>query len=75
MKGIRYDVDERYIPTLGMTMAAGRNFSPAFSTDSSGIILNETAAKNWVGVTKPLATSLRGPIMMAAKKRTASLVS
>ena len=45
VKGIRYDVDDRYIPTLGMTMAAGRNFSPAFSTDSSGIILNETAAK------------------------------
>jgi putative ABC transport system permease protein len=45
VKGIRYDVDERYIPTLGMTMAGGRNFSPAFSTDSSGIILNETAAK------------------------------
>lgn len=45
VKGIRYDVDERYIPTLGMTMATGRNFSPAFGTDSSGIILNETAAK------------------------------
>ena len=45
LKGIRYDVDERYIPTLGMKMAAGRNFSPAFGTDSSGIILNGTAAK------------------------------
>ena len=45
IKGIRYDVDERYIPTLGMTMAVGRNFSPEFGTDSSGIILNETAAR------------------------------
>lgn len=44
-KGIRYDVDESYIPTLGMTMAAGRNFSPDFATDSSAIILNETAAR------------------------------
>ncbi|MPR34819.1 ABC transporter permease [Salmonirosea aquatica] len=44
-KGIRYDVDENYIPTLGMTMAAGRNFSPEFGTDSSAIILNETAAR------------------------------
>ncbi len=44
-KGIRYDMDENYIPTLGMTMVAGRNFSPDFGTDSSGIILNETAAK------------------------------
>ena len=47
VKGIRYDVDERYIPTLGMKLAAGRNFSPAFGTDSSGIILNETAAKQF----------------------------
>jgi len=45
VKGIRYDVDEDYIPTLGMAMVAGRNFSPEFGTDSSGIILNETAAK------------------------------
>lgn len=44
-KGIRYNVDENYIPTLGMTMVAGRNFSPDFATDSSGIILNETAAR------------------------------
>ncbi|GAB2790224.1 ABC transporter permease [Rhabdobacter roseus] len=44
-KGIRYDVDENYIPTLGMSMVAGRNFSPEFGTDSSAIILNETAAR------------------------------
>ncbi len=44
-KGIRYEVDEHYIPTLGMTMVAGRNFSPDFGTDSSAIILNETAAR------------------------------
>lgn len=44
-KGIRYDVDENYISTLGMTMVAGRNFSPEFATDSSAIILNETAAR------------------------------
>jgi len=44
-KGIRYDVDENYIPTLGMSLVAGRNFSPDFGTDSSAIILNETAAR------------------------------
>ncbi|HET9824952.1 MAG TPA: ABC transporter permease [Chitinophagaceae bacterium] len=43
--GVEYHVDEQYIPTLGMQMAAGRNFSKDFPTDSSGIILNETAAK------------------------------
>ena len=44
-KGVRYDVDENYIPTLGMTMVSGRNFSPDFGTDSSAIILNETAVR------------------------------
>ncbi len=45
VKTLRYDVDDRYIPTLGMEMAAGRNFSRQFGTDSTGAILNEAAAK------------------------------
>ncbi|GAB2518498.1 ABC transporter permease [Spirosoma aerophilum] len=51
IKGLRYDVDYEYIPTLGMEMAAGRNFSKEYGTDSSGVILNETAVKTlgWQG--------------------------
>lgn len=45
VNGVDYHVDENYIPTMGMKMISGRNFSPAFATDSLGIILNETAAK------------------------------
>ena len=45
VKTLRYEVDYNYIPTLGMQMAAGRNFSTAYGTDSSGVILNETAAQ------------------------------
>jgi putative ABC transport system permease protein len=45
IKGVCYRVDEDYIPTLGMTLVAGRNFSSEFGTDSSGIIVNETTAK------------------------------
>jgi putative ABC transport system permease protein len=40
-----WGVDENYIPTLGMQMAQGRNFSKQFPTDSTGIIINESAAK------------------------------
>jgi putative ABC transport system permease protein len=40
------NVDEHYIPTLGMQMVNGRNFAPQqFPTDSTGIIINEAAAK------------------------------
>ena len=45
VSGVNYYVDEQYIPTLGMQMISGRNFSKDFATDSSAIILNETAAK------------------------------
>jgi len=45
IKTLRYDVDENYIATLGMQLAAGRNFSKDFGGDSSSIIINETAAR------------------------------
>ncbi|MFI2741627.1 ABC transporter permease [Zhouia sp. PK063] len=45
MYGLRYEVDENYIPTLGMTMVAGRNFSSERLSDSTAIIINETTAK------------------------------
>jgi putative ABC transport system permease protein len=44
VKSIRYEVDAHYIPTLGMELAYGRNFSGEFGNDSAGVILNETAA-------------------------------
>lgn len=40
----RWTVDQDYIETLGMKMAAGRNFSREFPTDSSAALINETAA-------------------------------
>lgn len=46
-------VDEEYIPTLGMEMKTGRNFSKSFGTDSVGIIINETAA-SLLGYSDPI---------------------
>ena len=45
VKTLRYEVDENYIPTLGIELLTGRNFSKNFATDSFGVVLNETAAK------------------------------
>ena len=45
LRTVGYHVDEQYIPTLGMRMAAGRNFSKEMGTDSSAMILNEAAVK------------------------------
>jgi putative ABC transport system permease protein len=40
-----WGVDEQYIPTLGMEMKSGRNFSRGFGRDSSAIIINESTAE------------------------------
>ena len=45
VKTLRYDVDYDYIPTLGMQMVDGRNFSRTFGADSTGIIINEETVK------------------------------
>ncbi|GAB3557536.1 ABC transporter permease [Spirosoma fluminis] len=61
LKALQYQVDENYIPTLGMKMIAGRNFSKDFGTDSTGIILNETAAKAFGWGTKALGHTITRP--------------
>jgi len=53
----RWSVDTRYIPTLGMEMAVGRNFSPVMPTDSGAVVINETAAR-MLGFQKPLEHKL-----------------
>ena len=40
-----WKVDADYIPTMGMEMAEGRNFSPSMQSDSGALIINETAAR------------------------------
>ncbi|RYU93210.1 ABC transporter permease [Emticicia agri] len=44
-----WTIDEDYIPTLGIKLLKGRNFSKAFSTDTTAVILNEVAAKKFGG--------------------------
>ena len=46
----KYHVDYDYIKTLGMQLLQGRNFSLDFPTDSAGVIVNETAVKEF-GIT------------------------
>ena len=40
-----WPVDEDYLNTMGMAIVKGRNFSSQFSTDSSSMIVNKTAAE------------------------------
>ncbi|MET0243745.1 MAG: FtsX-like permease family protein, partial [Flavitalea sp.] len=51
VKTLRYEVDKNYLATLGMHLKEGRNFSDTYGTDSSAMIINETAAQKlgWTG--------------------------
>ncbi|HEY4108465.1 ABC transporter permease [Puia sp.] len=55
-----YQVDYDYVPTLGLPIAKGRNFSRDFPTDTAnGVLINETAAADlgW-GHTDPIGKVL-----------------
>ncbi|RFM35896.1 ABC transporter permease [Chitinophaga silvisoli] len=57
-----YKVDDEYIPTLGMHVMQGRNFSKNSSTDSSAVILNETAVRALGWQQNPIGKELIGHI-------------
>jgi putative ABC transport system permease protein len=40
-----WPIDEDYLNTMGMKLATGRNFSAQLISDSSNVIINETAAR------------------------------
>lgn len=51
----QYAVDEKYVPTLGIQVIAGRNFSRDFPSDSNAALINETAAikMGWITPGQP----------------------
>ncbi len=53
----RWRVDNDYLNTLGMEITQGRSFDPTRITDSTGVILNETAAKLF-GFADPVGQSI-----------------
>lgn len=59
-------VDEEYIPTLGMEIVKGRNFSKKLGSETNNVIINETAIEvfglneNPIGQTLLKSTNLKG---------------
>jgi putative ABC transport system permease protein len=52
-----WGIDENYIPTLGMKLVEGRNFSKALATDSQGVIINQKLAKD-LGLKNPIGARI-----------------
>ncbi len=53
----QWPVDEEYIPTLGMKVLQGRNFRRDMPTDSTGVVINEAAAK-FLGTGSPVGKQI-----------------
>jgi putative ABC transport system permease protein len=53
-----WPVDEDYIPTMGMQMKTGRNFSREMATDSTAMIINEAAAADLDKATDALGSKI-----------------
>ena len=56
----RWRVDSDYLATLGIEIVQGRGFDPARITDSMGVILNETAARQF-GFDDPIGQKIYVP--------------
>jgi putative ABC transport system permease protein len=54
-----YHIDENYLPTMGMQVAKGRNFLPAYPSDSSAVLVNESMVKELgFGNTDPIGRTI-----------------
>jgi putative ABC transport system permease protein len=51
------DVDENFVPTLGLRLIKGRNFDLVFASDSGTVVVNEEAVKE-LGIADPMRDSL-----------------
>lgn len=77
MKQIRtkiYDIDEEYIPTLGMELLKGRNFEKQNSKEQNNIILNETAVKTLGLKSNPIGQSIFENTNQEPKKKLLTIV-
>ena len=56
-----WTVDEDYINTLDIKLINGRDFNPQITTDSFGVVLNETAARALAGSGDPIGMRIITP--------------
>lgn len=71
---IVYHVDADYIPTLGMKLLSGRNFSEVKGQDSLNVIINEAAARAFGVETNPLGQVLTASLAGNGDKTTLTVI-
>lgn len=66
-------VDDKFLKTYGIVLAKGRNFLAGSLTDSSAVMINETAAKA-LGITEPSEQIIEIPLDQPFKARVTGIV-
>jgi len=69
-----YNIDDRYLATMGMKLAGGRNFSETASNDSLNVIINETAVKAFGLGDNPLGQTLTVGIDDSGVQRSLAII-
>ena len=69
-----YNVDGRYIPTMGMELVTGRNFSEGSGNDSLNVIINETAVRAFGLGDNPLGQTLTAKLGNNGVKRNLTVI-
>jgi putative ABC transport system permease protein len=71
---IVYNIDEKYISTMGMKLAAGRNFSAMSGNDSLNVIINESAVKAFGIESNPIGQILTANVGINGAKRSLTVI-
>ena len=69
-----YNIDEKYIPTMGMELLSGRNFSTDVSRDSLNVIVNESSVKAFGLGENPLGKILTASVGKNGGKRSLTVI-
>jgi putative ABC transport system permease protein len=72
---IVYNIDSKYIATMGMQLMAGRNFSDDPGQDLSNVIINETAAKVFGLGENPLGQTLTANLGKDGEKKSLTVIA
>jgi putative ABC transport system permease protein len=71
---IEYNIDDQYIPTLGMEIVSGRNFSVIPEVENNHVIINETAVKVFGLGENPVGKVLTAGTSDPDKKRSLTII-
>jgi putative ABC transport system permease protein len=71
---IVYNIDDQYLRTMGMELAAGRNFSAIAANDSLHVIVNETAVKVFNLGADPIGQVLTAGVGRNGEKRSLTVI-